>query len=196
MRVTFSACASVASPMYPALSHPRLHTTLSFRPAINIPFFLQSHLSQALLVFLSFLSAIRFALRFHLLLPFLPSHSPKTPQNKKRKEPTFTRNISSNNPPITQPNPRNLPLSRVRLLRLSNANSDTHTLHLRTIFQLRRRRFAGSLGDAAAAEDLVVCCVLGARCAEAALEGSLALAQSGGEGCERFGGKAEVAEEG
>ena len=69
---------------------------------------------------------------------------------------TFTRNISSNNLPGTQPHSCHLPLARVRLLRLSNTSLKTNTLQPRRTLQCRRFTATSLLSSADTAPDLVV----------------------------------------
>lgn len=68
----------------------------------------------------------------------------------------FTRNISSNNLPRTQPHSCHLPLTRVRLLRLGNTSLKTNTLQPRRTLQRRRSTTTSPLSSSNTATDLVV----------------------------------------
>lgn len=69
---------------------------------------------------------------------------------------TFTRNISSNHLPGTQPHSCHLPLTRVRLLRLSDTSLKTNTLQPRRTLQRRRSTTTSLLSSPNTATDLIV----------------------------------------
>lgn len=103
--------------------------------------------------------------------------------------------ISRNNLPTAQPNPRNLPLPRVRLLRLRRAHAQAHALHLGSVDERGRCGFARALLGAAAAQDLVVGCVEGG-CGGEGAAGEDAGESGGGGGGEEGAGWRGEAEEG
>ena len=98
--------------------------------------------------------------------PIFKGGFPELPCSNSKRIHTFSRNISRNHPPTTQPNPRRLPLSRIGLLRLRRARLQTHALHLGSIHECWRSLFTSSLRDSAAASDLIVGCLRGGGCRE------------------------------
>jgi hypothetical protein len=68
---------------------------------------------------------------------------------------TFAWNVSTDNPPATQSDLRRLPLSRVGLFRLCDADFETHAFHLRAADHGWTERTALLLGFAAAIADLI-----------------------------------------
>jgi hypothetical protein len=68
---------------------------------------------------------------------------------------TFARNISTDNAPVTQSDLRRLPLSRVGLFRLCDADFETDAFHLRAADHGWTERAALLLRFAAAIADLI-----------------------------------------
>lgn len=101
---------------------------------------------------------------------------------------TFSRNISSNNLPRTQPHSCNLPLARVRLLRLGDTSLKTNTLQTRRTLQRRRSTATSPLSGTNTAADLVV------RSADDRRAGKLPLWHGGeaGSGCAEYGVEIEA----
>lgn len=80
------------------------------------------------------------------------------------------RNITRHYPARAQPHPTRLPLARIRLLGPRDADFEADTFHGGAVYEGWRGLFAQGLRLAAAAEDLVECCMrgwCGGKCAGA-----------------------------
>jgi hypothetical protein len=73
----------------------------------------------------------------------------------RSSQPTFTRDIGTDNPPTAQSDLRGLPLARIRFLGFGNADFETDTLHFGPTDHGRTEGAALLLRFAAAIADLV-----------------------------------------
>lgn len=121
--------------------------------------------------------------------PLRVSNPPTTPfslplpsyhhANNEEYSRTLPRNITSNSPPTTQPNPRHLPLRGIRLLRLEIVDDpQTDAFHMRSVYQRWRHGMTGALGLAGLFEHLHQGCGKGGCCREGAVSDGVEFLES------------------